>query len=166
VNIGWADNTYKRSNPLAPGSYRNMSIGGSAPLTLKGGTYIFNKIDLAWAVTLNLDLSGEDITIFCLGPVTMDALDIYVSTDGSTWKAMKDVDKSYAAKVYLEAHDNITLKWAADWFGTLFSTKVVSFGGSNELIGAVAMLGSKTDYAWANNIVYVPSNYAMAHWYD
>jgi hypothetical protein len=68
--------------------------------------------------------------------------------------------------VYLEAHDNITLKWAADWFGTLFSTKVVSFGGSNELIGAVAMLGSKTDYAWANNIVYVPSNYAMAHWYD
>lgn len=166
ISSGWAQGKYKRSTPLAPGNYRKLSIANSEPLTLRAGQYVFAKMNLEWNVTLNLDVSAGDITIFSIGPVNTSKLDVYVTTDGSTWKSMRAVDKTNAAKVYLEAHDNIVLGWDADWFGTLFSTKVIRFDGSNDLIGAVAMLGTQSDYSWANNIDYVPSNYAMAHWYD
>jgi len=165
VSSGWAEGKYKTSTPLAPGKYRQLTIANSEPLTLKAGSYYFSSINLAYNVTLNLDVSGGDILIFVSGKVTEGNLAaIKVSTNGSTWSDMTAIGNSNAAKVYLEAHDDISLDWGGEWFGTLFSTGNIALGGDNTIIGAVAMLGTNNSYRWDNDITYVPSNYAMANW--
>lgn len=164
VSVAWGATTYNTSNPLAPGSYKNLTLSGSSPLTLTAGTYYFNSISLGYGSTLNLDLSGGDITIFVVGAVDLNMTSgINVSTDGSTWQGMTSVDKAYAARVYLEAHDAIKLEWATNWYGTLFSTKSITFGGSNTIIGAYATIGSDA-LSWAASVTYVASNYALANW--
>ena len=163
----YGEGKFGKSSPLLPGSYKNLSIAVSEPLTLVAGTYIFNKIDLAYGATLNLNISGGDITIFSIGTVNVGNLDsVNVSIDGATWKSMSTVGNSYAARVYLESHSDINFDWGAEWFGTLFSTGSITLGGNNTLIGAVVMLGANNNYKWDNDITYVPSNYAIANWYQ
>uniref|UniRef100_I2Q4Q3 Integral membrane protein CcmA involved in cell shape determination n=1 Tax=Desulfovibrio sp. U5L TaxID=596152 RepID=I2Q4Q3_9BACT len=164
INLAWADDRYNRTNPLAPGSYGTVNLSGSNPLTLRAGIYYFRSIYLGWGSTLNLDLSGGDITIFCLGTFYEDTTsEIMISSNGGSWKSMTSVDKDLAKKVYLEAHDAITLRYGAGWFGTLFSTKSIVFNGAVTIIGAYATSGiNQVD--WSANVVYVPSNYAIANW--
>ncbi|MHC1791906.1 DUF7305 domain-containing protein [Solidesulfovibrio sp.] len=165
VKVDWAKTTYSTASPLAPGKYKKLELDGGSPITFTAGTYYFSAIKIGWGSTINFDVSGGDVIIFVVGTVDMDATNgIQVSSDGSTWKSMNDVDKSYAAKVYLEAHDNITLQFASNWFGTLFTTKAFSFKGSNKVIGAIASTGGSGSVNWSADIIYVPSNFAMANW--
>lgn len=164
ITVGWGGTTYNTANPLAPGKYKKLTLSGASPLTLKAGTYYFSSIDIGYGSTLNLDVSGGDITIFVTGAVDVNATGgINVSTDGTTWKSMTAVDKSYAARVYLEAHSAIGLEWATNWFGTLFSTDSFSFAGDNTIIGSYVSTGSGT-LSWAAKVTYVGSNYAAANW--
>ena len=164
IYIPYNTNTYSTSNPLPPGKYNDLTVGGKSPISFTAGTYYFNSISVAYNSIINLDVSGGDITIFVTGPVDNNATGgINVSSDGAKWKDMTKVDKMYAAKVYLEAHDTITLEYATNWFGTLFSTKSIMFSGDNIIIGSYATTGTDT-LSWANSVTYVCSDYALAHW--
>jgi predicted acyltransferase (DUF342 family) len=164
IPVAWGVTTYSTTNPLPPGKYKDLTLSGGSPLTLKAGIYYFNSISIGWGSTLNLDVSGGDITIFVVGTADINATaGINVSTDGSTWKTMATVDKSYAARVYLEAHSAITLEWGVNWFGTLFSTNSITFGGGNTIIGAYATTGTNT-LSWAASVTYVESDYAKSNW--
>lgn len=145
-----------------------IKLGWGEDKDFEGGTYYYSSINMSGGGTIKLDLSGEDITIFSTGPVVLgNSTEILVSTDGSTYKPMSEVDTKYAAKVYLESNDNIALQWGADWFGTLLARGTLSFSGKNTLVGSYASLAGTTGVLSGNtdsNLIYVESNYAKANW--
>lgn len=144
-----------------------VNLASGASYYFSGKTYYFSSITGAGNNTLYFDLSGGDVTIFSTGDVNFNGkATIKVSLDGKTYKNMGSVDKSYAAKVYLESNGNMYMGWAADWFGTLFSRGTLTFNGGNTIIGSYASLGGVTQIVSGSGytVVYVASTYALANW--
>ncbi len=136
--------------------------------TFTEGIYYFSSISGEGNATVAFDLSKGDIAIFSTGAVSLgNPTNILVSTDGSTYKELTDVDKSLAAKIYLESNSSIFLDWKADWFGTLFSRGNITFAGGNTFIGSYASQSgsSSVNSGSGYSMTYVPSNYAIANWY-
>lgn len=145
-----------------------LSVPNGGTKTFTSGTYYYSKIETAYGSKLQFDLSKGDITIFATGDVKLDnSTKIFISSDGKKYLPMADVDQSLAAKIYLESNSNISVLWAADWFGTLFSRGNISFDGGNTVIGMVTSLSGNTSSSGGTTekITYVVSNYALREWY-
>ncbi len=173
VSASYGQYTTSPGLNLSPGTYSMLNIAGYNVLTLHGGTYTFSSMSLAWLQTLQLDLSGGDITIFVVGNVNFGgAVTIRVSTDGTTYQSMWDVDKALAAKVYLETHGNFTAGEKGRWFGTILAKGDITFNGGAETEGPYKVIGAMSTVDDASKITlsdaflsyYVKSNFAKANW--
>ncbi|MEF3697947.1 hypothetical protein [Desulfolutivibrio sp.] len=156
---------------LPPGTYGALDIAGKNILTLHGGAYTFQSMSVAWLHTLQLDLSGDDITIFVVGDVSYGGdVTINVSSDGVNYGTMWYVDPALAAKVYLETHGNFVSGEQGKWFGTVLAKKNIVFSGGKDPYGRVKVIGSlatvdgKITLSDEFSNTYVKSNFAKANW--
>jgi cytoskeletal protein CcmA (bactofilin family) len=161
--------------PDAPNGKKQENFPQYSTITLTAGTYYFEELYFGYAVKLILDVSAGDILIFVKGstdlksPTTINTrIDkskggVYIKNGKSDPVPFASADKELAAKVYLEAHNQISLEYSSNWFGTLFSTKAISFSGDNSIVGVYASLEAE-EISWSANITYVQSNYAANNW--
>lgn len=165
VDLGWQED-----RAITPDSYGSLESGGKNEITLSAGTYyadsyFFEIMDMAWDQELYLDLSEGGITIFVEGDVTFDGdLDIYVSTDGSIYQSMTDVDQDLASRVYLETLGAFSMGSDSQWFGTIFAGNDISFGSDNQLIGSYLTASGRVENGNKLNVTHVPSDYAAENW--
>jgi hypothetical protein len=145
-----------------------LTLGWGQSKTFTAGDYYFTNITTQWGSGLIMDISGGDINIFCTGTVDMrQGTGLKISADGGTPVSMSSVDQALAAKIYLEANGNISLGYQVEWFGTLLTGGTLTLDRNNFIGMYQSTTGSVniTDSDTAK-VVYVPSNYAMTHWYD
>lgn len=180
----WATISYGGSASISPGWYcsppddkkkRTPNFPQNSTITLTSGTYYFEELYFGYATKLILDVSAGDILIFVKGSsdstrktIINTRIDgrnggVYIKNGKSDPVPFASADKALAAKVYLEAHNPISLEYSSNWFGTLFSTGTVSFAGDNSIVGVYASLGTE-NISWSARITYVQSNYAAANW--
>ncbi|QLA19373.1 polymer-forming cytoskeletal protein [Desulfolutivibrio sulfoxidireducens] len=166
ISVGW-----DADKDIAPGTYGSLSTGGQNVITLHGGTYTFSSMSLAWNCVWRLDLSGDDITIFCVGNVVFGGyVTILVSTDGVNYLSMWDVDQNLAAKVYLETHGSFTSNEQGRWFGTVLAKNNITFSGGEDstgnakVIGALSTVDGTITLSNKFSNIYVESNFAKANW--
>lgn len=144
-----------------------LTVKRGKDVTFTEGIYYYSSINVSGGATIKLDVSKGDIVIFSTGAVSFgNPTNILISTDGSTYKPMSEVDKEYAAKVYLESNGNIFLDWAANWYGTLFARGTLTFDGGNTLVGSYASLVGTIGVSSGSgySMTYVESNYAKTNW--
>ncbi|KUG27908.1 hypothetical protein ASZ90_002238 [hydrocarbon metagenome] len=171
VSAQYGKYTLSPGMSLSPGTYGILDIAGKNILTLHGGTYTFTSMSVAWLHTLQLDLSGSDITIFVVGDVSYGGdVTINVSSDGVNYDTMWNVDPALAAKVYLETHGNFTSGEQGKWFGTILAKNNIAFTGGKDPYGRVKVIGSlatvdgKITLSDEFSNIYVKSNFARANW--
>jgi hypothetical protein len=161
VNVGW-----KEDDEFYPGVYGDIQSGGKNTITLHGGNdyYYADSLSIGTQSVLRLDLSGGDITFFSVGDIVLgDSLDILVSTDGTNYTPMDDVDEQLARRVYFESHGSVSIYNKSDFFGTLLVANDLSVNNENKLIGGYYVLG-EMQLGNEIDVTYVPSDYAAENW--
>ncbi len=167
-NLNWSSGTYKYS----PGSYGTVTDNGKNTIVLTGDPTLspekaikFKTFTLGWQSTLKLDVSTGYITILVEGDVNISGSnDIYISSDGSSWKKFDQADPALAAKVYIESHGRVSMGNQALWFGGMLSKGDISFGNQNELIGSFASLIGVINNVNQVDTTFVQSAYAAKFW--
>lgn len=110
---------------LAPGSYGDLTQGGTLTLDLISGDYYFDSIDLNNGNTINIDLTGGPVNIYITGDFDIHDSNNFVLTGGS------------ASDIYMELYG----KWSAHndntWYGIVYApNEFIKFHDRNEIYGA------------------------------
>jgi predicted acyltransferase (DUF342 family) len=157
---------WKSDDELDPDVYGDIQTGGKNTLTLHGGgdNYYADSLSIGTQTVLRLDLSAGEIRFFSVGDITLgDKLNILVSTDGTNYMEMENVDDQLAMQVYFETHGNANIFNKSDFFGTLLVANDLSAANGNQLIGGYYALG-EMQLGNEIDVTYVPSNYAEENW--
>ncbi len=141
--------------------------------------YAFDTFKTLGGTKLCFDLSnGGYITVFVSGTFQINSDDLYVrtSTDTDCFDSSNLISKSnigaeaFASKVYFDYSGTGTVYFngGGSWFGTIFATHELQMpdGSSSAIIGAYYSSDSTVDIGGSVLTKYVPSEYAMKHWYQ
>lgn len=185
VHIDWNRDS---TQPLTPGTYGALSLGGKNRLYLSSGDecadpcasscvdYVFSSITAGTQPELYLDLSGTDgacnpdnprdfLTILVSGNVVWgNGMTIQVSCDGTTYKSFDAADPKLAALVYIESHGSFTLSNQSPWFGTILTKNNLTFTNQTTLIGSYHTLDGTANTGNQPYIRYVKSVFADQCW--
>jgi hypothetical protein len=122
---------------LAPGSWRNISLGGAATLNLTAGDYYLNSLTAGNGLTINVALGGGDLNLFIVGDFNAGGVQA-MNLTGGTWQ-----------DVYAETHGTSVTSFrigggsGTNWYGSVLTTN----GGIQ--FGSGSSSGTVQGYLWA-----------------
>jgi cytoskeletal protein CcmA (bactofilin family) len=146
----YGNDAYREVLSLAPGSYGEINLNGSESiLRLESGTYTFSDIELGWQGRIVLDISsGQEVRLFLTGDFkTGGELQIYLNLTGLPGDEVRALDRdnetslveeTLAELIYLEAHGEIDIGGASEWFGSLHAPyDELRIGQHSMVVGAI-----------------------------
>ncbi len=156
------------SGTLLPGNYGAVSIPNNGQLTLHSGTYILASLSMGNNAQLrfNFNATGtlQDIALFVVGSANFTSVTTLFSTDNATYLSANNASTDAAKRVYLEAHGGFSFSGATSvWIGGVLTNGPATIN-AKAFVGHISAIPPGSFNLGSTNFVYVPSNFAQAHW--
>jgi hypothetical protein len=153
---------------LAPGKYGALNLPVfSGTLTLTGGNYFFDSINIAGAfTTLNFDTTKGPINVFVTGDITIGSFLTFTvngipvfNSDGTPNAAVE----SLASQIFFETLGNVDEgnPFGSGFFGTLFAPNGDITEAFGSIIGSLIAGGNVTN-GFISPVFYVGSDRLLA----